>query len=562
MKMYQKEYERWLNTDLEDADLRPELAGIEGNDDEIKERFALALKFGTAGLRGVLGAGTNRMNIYVVRQATQGLANWVKTQGGSQTVAISYDSRLKSDVFAKTAAGVLAANDIQVRIYEALMPVPALSFATRYYKCNAGVMVTASHNPAKYNGYKAYGPDGCQLTDDAAAVVYEEIQKTDVLTGAKYMSFAEGVEKGLIHFVGDDCKKALYDAIESRQVRPGLCKTAGLKLVYSPLNGSGLVPVTQVLKDIGVTDITIVPEQEYPNGYFTTCSYPNPEIFEALEKGLELAKEKGADLMLATDPDADRVGIAMKCPDGSYELVSGNEVGVLLLDYICAGRIEKGTMPENPVAVKSIVSTPLADAVAKHYDVELRNVLTGFKWIGDQIAKLEADGEVDRFIFGFEESYGYLAGPYVRDKDAVIGSMLICEMAAYYRSIGSSLKQRMEEIYSEYGRYLNKVDSFEFPGLTGMDKMASIMQGLRDNPPTDIGGVKVVKATDYKKTEETGLPAANVLIYSMEDGATVIVRPSGTEPKIKTYFTTLGKDLAEAQAKKDQLAEGLKPILA
>ncbi len=560
--MYQKEYERWLNTDLEDADLRPELAGIEGNDDEIKERFALALKFGTAGLRGVLGAGTNRMNIYVVRQATQGLANWVKTQGGSQTVAISYDSRLKSDVFAKTAAGVLAANDIQVRIYDALMPVPALSFATRYYKCNAGVMVTASHNPAKYNGYKAYGPDGCQLTDDAAAVVYEEIQKTDVLTGAKYMSFAEGVEKGLIHFVGDDCKKALYDAIESRQVRPGLCKTAGLKLVYSPLNGSGLVPVTQVLKDIGVTDITIVPEQEYPNGYFTTCSYPNPEIFEALELGLNLAKEKGADLMLATDPDADRVGIAMKCPDGSYELVSGNEVGVLLLDYICAGRIEKGTMPENPVAVKSIVSTPLADAVAKHYDVELRNVLTGFKWIGDQIAKLEADGEVDRFIFGFEESYGYLAGPYVRDKDAVIGSMLICEMAAYYRSIGSSLKQRMEEIYSEYGRYLNKVDSFEFPGLTGMDKMASIMQGLRDNPPTDIGGVKVVKATDYKKTEETGLPAANVLIYSMEDGATVIVRPSGTEPKIKTYFTTLGKDLAEAQAKKDQLAEGLKPILA
>ena len=560
--MYQKEYERWLNTDLEDADLRPELAGIEGNDDEIKERFALALKFGTAGLRGVLGAGTNRMNIYVVRQATQGLANWVKTQGGSQTVAISYDSRLKSDVFAKTAAGVLAANDIQVRIYDALMPVPALSFATRYYKCNAGVMVTASHNPAKYNGYKAYGPDGCQLTDDAAAVVYEEIQKTDVLTGAKYMSFAEGVEKGLIHFVGDDCKKALYDAIESRQVRPGLCKTAGLKLVYSPLNGSGLVPVTQVLKDIGVTDITIVPEQEYPNGYFTTCSYPNPEIFEALELGLNLAKEKGADLMLATDPDADRVGIAMKCPDGSYELVSGNEVGVLLLDYICAGRIEKGTMPENPVAVKSIVSTPLADAVAKYYGVELRNVLTGFKWIGDQIAKLEADGEVDRFIFGFEESYGYLAGPYVRDKDAVIGSMLICEMAAYYRSIGSSLKQRMEEIYSEYGRYLNKVDSFEFPGLTGMDKMASIMQGLRDNPPTEIGGVKVVKATDYKKTEETGLPAANVLIYSMEDGAIVIVRPSGTEPKIKTYFTTLGKDLAEAQAKKDQLAEGLKPILA
>ena len=560
--MYLDEYKRWLAADLEDSDLHPELAGIEGNDDEIKDRFAVALKFGTAGLRGVLGAGTNRMNIYVVRQATQGLANWVKTQGGNQTVAISYDSRIKSDVFAKTAAGVLAANGIKVRIYDALMPVPALSFATRYYNCNAGIMVTASHNPAKYNGYKAYGPDGCQMTDDAAAIVYAEIQKTDVLTGAKYISFAEGVEKGLIRFVGDDCKKALYEAIESRQVRPGLCKTAGLKLVYSPLNGSGLVPVTQVLKDIGITDITIVPEQEYPNGYFTTCSYPNPEIFAALELGLNLAKETDADLMLATDPDADRVGIAMKCPDGSYELVSGNEVGVLLLDYICAGRIEKGTMPEKAVAVKSIVSTPLADAVAEHYGVELRSVLTGFKWIGDQIAQLEEAGEVDRFIFGFEESYGYLAGPYVRDKDAVIGSMLICEMAAYYRSIGSSLKQRLEEIYAQYGRYLNKVDSFEFPGLSGMDKMTGIMEGLRKNPLTEVAGIKVASVTDYTKPEETGLPSANVLIYKLEDGETVIVRPSGTEPKIKIYYTTLGKDLEEAQAKKDKFAEALKPIMA
>ncbi len=560
--MYNEEYKRWMGTDLEDADLNHELAKINGNEEEIKDRFAVALKFGTAGLRGVLGAGTNRMNIYVVRQATQGLANWVKTQGGSQTVAISYDSRLKSDIFAKTAAGVLAANGIQVRIYDALMPVPALSFATRYYQCNAGIMVTASHNPAKYNGYKAYGPDGCQMTDDAAAIVYSEIQKTDVLTGAKYISFAEGVDKGLIRFVGDDCKKAFYEAIESRQVRPGLCKTAGLKLVYSPLNGSGLVPVTQVLKDIGITDVTIVPEQEYPNGYFTTCTYPNPEILDALAKGLELAKETGADLMLATDPDADRVGIAMKCPDGSYELVSGNEMGVLLLDYICAGRTEKGTMPEKPVAVKSIVSTPLADAVAKHYGVEMRNVLTGFKWIGDQIAHLEEAGEVERFLFGFEESYGYLAGSYVRDKDAVVGSMLICEMAAYYRSIGSSVKQRLEEIYTQYGRYLNKVDSFEFPGLTGMDKMAGIMQKLRENPLTEIGGHAVTKVTDYEKPEETHLPAANVLIYSLEGGAAVVVRPSGTEPKIKTYFTTLGKDLAEAQAQKDKLAEALKPLFA
>ena len=332
--------------------------------------------------------------------------------------------------------------------------------------------------------------------------------------------------------------------------------------MYSPLNGTGLVPVTRVLKDMGITDITIVPEQEYPNGYFTTCSYPNPEIYAALEKGLELAKKTGADLMLATDPDADRVGIAMKCPDGSYELVSGNEMGVLLLDYICAGRIEKGTMPEKAVAVKSIVSTPLADAVAAHYGVEMRNVLTGFKWIGDQIAGLEAAGEVDRFIFGFEESYGYLAGPYVRDKDAIIGSMLICEMAAYYRSIGSSIKERLEEIYAQYGRYLNKVDSFEFPGLSGMDKMAGIMDGLRKDPPAEFAGKKVVKATDYAKPEETGLPKANVLIYGLEDGATVVVRPSGTEPKIKTYFTTLGKDLAEAQAEKDALAEAIKPILA
>ena len=560
--MYQEDYRRWLAADLVDYDLMKELKDIEGDDNAIKERFAVKLAFGTAGLRGTLGAGTNRMNIWVVRQATQGVADWVKTQGGTQTVAISYDSRLKGWTFARDAAGVLAANGINVRIYDELMPVPALSFATRYYKCNAGIMVTASHNPAQYNGYKAYGPDGCQMTDEAAAVVYESIQKTDVLTGAKYMSFAEGVEKGLIRFVGNDCKDALYEAIESRQVRPGLCKTAGLKLAYSPLNGTGLVPVTRVLQDIGIDDINIVPEQEYPNGYFTTCSYPNPEIFAALEKGLALAKEIGADLMLATDPDADRVGIAMRCPDGTYELVSGNEMGVLLLDYICAGRIEKGTMPEKPVAVMSLVSTPLAEKVAAHYGVELRKVLTGFKWIGDQIAGLEAAGEVDRFIFGFEESYGYLAGPYVRDKDAIIGSMLICEMAAYYRSIGSSIKQRLEEIYAQYGRYVNLIDSFEFPGLTGMDKMAGIMSGLREEPLQELDGKKVSGVTDYLDTAATGLPKSNVLRLELEDGSVVIVRPSGTEPKIKAYYTTTGKDLEGAKAKKDALAKALAPVFA
>ncbi len=569
--MYMENYKRWCAANLEDEDLSTELALIEGKEEEIKDRFAVALKFGTAGLRGVLGAGTNRMNIYVVRQATQGLANWVKTQGGRQLVAISYDSRIKSDVFAKEAACVLAANGIRVRIYDSLMPVPALSFATRYYRANAGIMITASHNPAKYNGYKAYGPDGCQMTDEAADIVYKEIQNTDVLTGAKRISFEEGMAQGmiilgkpegLIEYVDQDCKEALYAAIESRQVRPGLCRNAGLKLVYSPLNGSGLVPVMRVLKDIGISDITLVPEQTMPDGNFPTCPYPNPEIYEALHLGLELAKKTGADLMLATDPDADRVGIAIRCPDGSYELVSGNEVGVLLLDYICQARIENGTMPENPVAVKSLVSTPLADAVAAHYGVEMRSVLTGFKWIGDQIARLEAAGEVERFILGFEESYGYLAGSYVRDKDAVVASMLICEMAAYYRSIGSSIKARLEAIYQQYGRYLNKIDSFEFPGLSGMDKMAGIMASLRTQPPAKIGSYAVVKVTDYTKTEETGLPAANVLVYTLEGGATVIVRPSGTEPKIKAYYTTLGKDIAEAQAQKDALAAALAPIFA
>ena len=560
--MYLDDYKRWQEARLDDPALTAELAAIAGNDNEIKERFAVALKFGTAGLRGVLGAGSNRMNIYTVRQATQGLANWVKTQGGNQLVAISYDSRINSDVFAKEAARVLAADGVKVRIYDALMPVPALSFATRYYHANAGVMITASHNPAKYNGYKAYGPDGCQVTDDAAAVIYDEIQKTDILTGAKLISFQEGLDSGLISYVGDDCKEALYDAIKARSVRPGLCKTAGLKLVYSPLNGSGLVPVTRILHDIGIDDITIVPEQQYPDGNFPTCPYPNPEIFEALRLGLELAEKTGADLMLATDPDADRVGIAIRCPDGSYQLVSGNEVGVLLLDYICAGRIEKGTMPKNPVAVKSLVSTPLADAVAKSYGVEMRNVLTGFKWIGDQIARLEAAGEVDRFIFGFEESYGYLAGPYVRDKDAIIGSMLICEMAAYYRSIGSSIKERLEEIYARFGRYLNQTDSFEFPGLSGMDKMAAIMHALRQVPPKEIAGYAVTQVTDYEKPEQTGLPAANVLVYALEGGATVVIRPSGTEPKIKAYYTTLGRNLEEAQAQKDKLAAVVEKIFA
>ena len=557
---YKMEYERWKKTDMPDFDLTRELQLMDGKEEEIKEHFARALEFGTAGIRGTLGAGTNRMNIFVVRQTTEGLARYILEEGLEKKVAISYDSRLKGWTFAKEVSGVLAANGISVRLYDALMPVPALSFATRYYGCSAGIMLTASHNPAIYNGYKVYGSDGCQMTDEAADKVYAKIKETDVLTGAKRMSFSEAVQQGLIQFVEEGCKEAFYQAVLSQQVHPGLCKEAGLSLVYTPLNGTGLEPVTHIFKEMGITDVSIVPEQEYPNGYFTTCPYPNPEIFEAMEKGLDLAKEKNADLLLATDPDADRVGIAMRTEEGEYELVSGNEMGVLLLDYIASGRKQEGTLPKNPVAVKSIVSTPLADKVAADYGVELRHTLTGFKWIGEQIKFLEEKGEQERFIFGFEESYGYLSGTAVRDKDAVVASMLICEMAAYYRKNGSSIKQRLEEIYKKYGYYLNAVDSFSFPGLSGMDKMQKIMEDLRKNGPKEIAGISVKNCVDYLDSEKTGLPRANVLLYKLENGESIIVRPSGTEPKIKAYFTTFGKSREEAKEEKKRLAEAVAPI--
>ncbi len=569
--LYMDEYERWLAQELDDADLRPELLSIQGLKEEIKDRFAVELAFGTAGLRGVLGAGTNRMNVYMVRKATQGLANYLLRTPGEKSVAISYDSRIKSDVFAREAACVLAANGVKAWLYKELMPVPALSFATRFLQCDAGIMVTASHNPAKYNGYKAYGPDGCQMTEEAAGAVYEEMQRTDIFTGVKRADFAEALAHGQIAYIGQEVIDALYSAIEARAVRPGICKTAGLKLVYSPLNGSGNVPVRHVLADIGVTDVTVVPEQEHPDGNFPTCPYPNPEIREALALGLALAEKTGADLMLATDPDADRVGIAVRAADSSYKLLTGNEVGVLLLDYICAGRIEQGTMPAAPVAVKSIVSTCLADEVAKHYGVECRNVLTGFKYIGEQIHLLEEKGEEARFIFGFEESYGYLAGTYVRDKDAIVASMLICEMAAYYRSRGTSVLARLEELYGQYGRWLHKVDSFAFEGLSGMDAMKAIMAKLRTEGLHEVAGRKVVKAADYQAREvknmetgavqPTGLPASNVLTYWLDDGCSVIVRPSGTEPKIKVYYSTKGDTLADAEAAQAQLSAAVGPLL-
>ena len=561
---YRETYNFWLEDDYFDQNTKNELLAIRNNEEEIEDRFYRDLEFGTGGLRGVIGAGTNRMNFYTVRKATQGLANYIIKQGSQEKgVAIAYDSRRFSPEFALEAALCLNANGIKAYLFDALRPTPELSFAVRKLGCTAGIVVTASHNPPEYNGYKVYWEDGAQITAPKDVEIVAEVKAITDYHTVKTMSEADAKAQGLLAIIGKEIDDAYMVELKKQIVHPEIIKEVAdeIKIVYTPLHGTGLVPVKRVLSELGFKNVYVVPEQELPDPEFTTLAYPNPEDPAAFELAIKLAKEVGADIILATDPDADRVGIAMKCPDGSYELVSGNEVGVLLLDYIAAGRIEKGTMPEKPVAVKSLVSTPLADAVAEHYGVELRNVLTGFKWIGDQIANLEAAGEVDRFIFGFEESYGYLAGPYVRDKDAIIGSMLICEMAAYYRSIGSSLKQRLEEIYAQYGRYLNKIDSFEFPGLSGMDKMSGIMEDLRKNPLEEIAGYKVASVIDYEKTEETGLPKANVLVYKLENNETVIVRPSGTEPKIKIYYTTLGKDLAEAEAEKEKLAEALKPIM-
>jgi phosphoglucomutase len=424
-------------------------------------------------------------------------------------------------------------------------------------------VITASHNPKEYNGYKVYWEDGAQITPPHDRNIMAAVEKTTDISKIRTMEKEEAVSQGLLEMIGEEIDRQYFEQLKAQSIHPEMIpeEAKNIRIVYTPLHGTGNIPARRILKEIGFENVYVVPEQELPDGEFPTVSYPNPEAAEAFELALKLAKEKDADLVLATDPDADRVGIAMKCPDGSYELVSGNEMGVLLLDYIASSRIENGTMPEKAVAVKSLVSTPLANEVAKHYDVELRETLTGFKWIGDQIARLEADGEVDRFIFGFEESYGYLAGPYVRDKDAVVASMLICEMAAYYRSIGSSIKEHLEEIYKQYGRFLNEIDSFSFPGLSGMDTMSGIMDSLRKNPLTEIAGTKVAEFIDYEDTASTGLPKSNVLRFNLENGETVIVRPSGTEPKIKIYYTTKGADLAEAKARRNALSDAIKPIM-
>lgn len=559
--MTEKElYQQWLEHATEDADLQTELKGIAGDDAAISDRFYRDLEFGTGGLRGVIGAGTYRMNIYTVRRATQGLANYVKSAFEAPSVAISYDSRIKSDVFAKAAAEVLAANDIRVHIYTELMPTPMLSYAVRAQKCSAGIMVTASHNPAKYNGYKVYGSDGCQMTIDAANAVLAEINALDMFTGVKHTNFDEAMASGMISYTPQSVIDAYYQDVLKQSLNPELCAKSGLKIVYTPLNGTGNKPVRHILSAIGIKDVTVVPEQENPDGNFTTCPYPNPEIREALECGLKLCREVKPDLLLATDPDADRVGIAV--PDGDdYALFSGNEVGAMLLEYICQQRTEKGTMPKNPIAVKTIVTTDIVNAIAKEYGVEIIDVLTGFKFIGEQIGFLEAKGEENRYIFGFEESYGYLAGSYVRDKDAVVASMLICEMAAYYRTKGISMIEARKRMYEKYGVYVHNQHSFTFEGESGMIEMQKIMAKLREEHPTEINGLKVLQFDDYQtsisknlttgeKTEIT-LPKSNVLAFSLEEGAKVVIRPSGTEPKIKAYYTVTA-DTTEAGAVKEK----------
>ena len=567
----QQIYNDWLNNATEDKDLIAELESIKGNEAEIHERFYTALKFGTAGLRGIIGAGTNRMNIYVVRQATQGLANYVIAKYGNGSVAISHDSRIKADLFMIEAARVLAANGIKVYITSELQPTPVLSYLVRYFKCQAGIMVTASHNPAAYNGYKAYGEDGCQMTDDAANAVYDEITKLDYFNDVKIADFDEAVKSGMIEYVDDSVYDSYLEKVMEQQVNPGICKDADLKVVYTPLNGTGNKLVRKVLNKIGVESVSVVKEQELPDGNFTTCPYPNPEIKEALQKGLELCEKEQPDLLLATDPDADRVGIAVKDYDGSYRLITGNENGVMLTNYILSCKKESGTLPEKPVVVKTIVTTKLINKLCEKYGCELKNVLTGFKYIGEVILNLEKNNEENRYLFGFEESYGYLSGTYVRDKDAVVASMLVCEMAAYYKKQGKSLAEVIDGLYEEFGYYLNKTYSFEFSGDVGMQKMADMMSDVRKNLPAEVAGYKVEKVSDYQlKTERdiaTGeetaidLPQSNVIALNLSDNNAVIIRPSGTEPKIKLYITAVGKDKDDADSVCEKLVESAKNIL-
>ena len=561
--MVNEKYKLWCEKAVGDPDLIKELESIKSNEEAISDAFYKDLEFGTGGLRGVIGAGTNRMNVYTVGKASQGLAAYVNSVSQNGRIAVAYDSRIKSDLFAKTAASIFAANGIKVYIYKELMPTPMLSFAVRRLKCDAGVVVTASHNPAKYNGYKAYGPDGCQLGLEAADYVLSIMNKVDIFDDVKTVDFDKAVAEGKIEYIGDDIIEEYLNCVLACRVAPEV-DVKSLNVIYTPLHGSGNKPVRSILKKIGVTNVTVVPEQELPNGNFPTAHYPNPEIRQAFECALKLANEIKPELLLATDPDCDRVGIAVR--DGEeYKLLSGNDVGALLLDFVLARRTENGTLPENPIAVKTIVTTELCRKIAENYGCELVDVLTGFKFIGEQITMLEEKGEENRFVFGFEESYGYLGGTYVRDKDAVIASMLICEMVAYYKAEGKNLIEVLDGIYKKYGYYICAQKSFTCEGESGMKQIKGMMEALRTDTPKEINGSGVVKFDDYetsvsrdlKNGNETKitLPRSNVLCFYMEDGCSLIVRPSGTEPKIKLYIGAVGKTYSEAEIKLQGLTD-------
>ena len=544
----QEEYRRWRSKATGDADLLPELRAMD--ESRMEDAFYRNLAFGTGGLRGVIGAGTNRMNIYTVAKATQGLANYLKKHSAAPSVAIGYDSRIKSDLFARVAAEVFGANDVKVFLWPQLMPVPTVSFATRYLKTSAGVMITASHNPAKYNGYKVYGPDGCQITTAAAGEILEEIEKLDIFEDVSRGDFEAALRSGIIEYIAPQVYTAFVEAAKGESVLFGDRVDRNVAIVYTPLNGSGLKPVTRTLEEMGYTNITVVEEQARPDGHFPTCPYPNPEIREAMALGMEYAKKHNADLLLATDPDCDRVGIAVKDAMGDYQLLTGNQVGLLLLDYICAQRTRHGKMPKDPVLVKTIVTMDLAQRIAEHYGLETRNVLTGFKFIGEQIGALEKQGRADSYVFGFEESYGYLSGTYVRDKDGVNGAYMICEMFSFYATRGVTLLEKLEELYKTYGYCLNTLHSYEFEGSAGFEKMQQIMASFRGNIPA-FGGKKVKTLLDYSQGLE-GLPKSDVLKFMLEDNCSLVVRPSGTEPKLKVYISVTAEN--EEQAKEIEQA--------
>lgn len=553
---FQSEFARWCEK-VTDPTLAAQLDEMKASVDTapIEDAFFQELAFGTGGLRGVLGVGTNRMNIHTVGKATQGIADYIKTHvGPNGTVAICFDSRINSRLFAETAAGVLAANGIKSHLYSRLEPTPALSFATRYLGCAIGINVTASHNPSAYNGYKVYGPDGCQITDEIADAITAAIEKVDVFEDVAVMEFQTAIENGLVSYINEEVLDAYLDAVYEQSLESA-DEEGDLRVVYTPLNGTGLECVNRILERINVRDVFIVGEQAYPDGTFPTCPYPNPEIREALERGIALCEQVKPDLLLATDPDADRVGIAVKDAD-DYQLLTGNETGALMLDYICRMRCELDKMPADPIAVTTIVSTSLADAIAAEYGVEIKRVLTGFKYIGGIQRELEEAGQLERFIFGFEESYGYLAGSHARDKDAIVASMLICQMARYYRTQGKNLYQAMQDLYKKHGYHHNRTLSFTFEGAAGAARMAQIMDDLRADGMSVVAGKKVLRTLDYR--EGVGdLPSANVLEFDLQEDCKAIVRPSGTEPKIKIYLFTTGESAQAATAVGDKLATEL-----